>query len=255
MKVLIVCVVPGPRSFNAAMLSTALHTLDTAGHETRVSNLVSMNFDPVCRAEEFAAPLDPEHPRYDIEQRHAVENGGLATDVAAELEKLRWCDHLVLQFPLYWFSMPAILKGWVDRVFVNGVVYGGGKWYDRGGLLGKRAMLAFSTGCYPSMCGPDGINGDMSMILWPIQNGILRFAGMQVLPPFVAWSVAYRDDAARVAMLEHYGERLKTMFSDTPLRFHHRDDFGKDWRLKEGIAPAAIGQIGAGLSRPAPKTP
>jgi NAD(P)H dehydrogenase (quinone) len=248
MKVLIVAVASGPRSFNAAMLSTACETLRGGGHEVQVSDLHAMDFDPVARASDFARPSDPGHIRYDIEQRHAVENGGFSPDIAAELEKLAWCDRLILQFPLYWFSVPAILKGWIDRVFVNGIVYGGGKWYDRGGLRGKRAMLAFSTGCYPKMCGPDGINGDMDIILWPIQNGILRFSGMDVLPPFIAWSVAYGDDEARKAMLADYAARLAAIESLEPLRFHRRDDFGKDWRLREGIAPVAVGQAGAELS-------
>lgn len=247
MKVLIVCVVPDACSFNAAMLSTAREALGAAGHEVLVSDLLGMDFDPVARTTDFAAPSDPEHIRYDVEQRYAVENCGLAADVEAELEKLLWCDCLILQFPFYRFGLPAILKGWVDRVSVNGVVYGGGKWYDRGGLGGKRTMLAFSTGCYPSMCGPDGINGDMDIILWPIHNGILRFSGMQVLPPFIAWSVAYKGD--RAALLGSYVQRLREIEADTPLRFHHRDDFGKDGRLKDGVAPIASGQMGAGVSR------
>lgn len=127
--------------------------------------------------------------------------------------------------------------------FVNGVVYGGGKWYDRGGLKGRRAMLAFSTGCYPSMCGPDGINGDMDIILWPIQNGILRFAGMDVLPPFIAWSVAYKTDEERREMLADYADHLKRIETMATLDFHHRDDFTKEWRLKDGVAPRATGQM------------
>lgn len=244
MKILIVCATMSERSFNASMLDTATATLQAAGHEVRLSNLQAMKFDPVTRPEDFAEPKDPAHIRYDLEQRHAVEQGAFSDDIAIELDKLLWCDFLILQFPLYWFSLPAIIKGWIDRVFVNGVVYGGGKWYDRGGLKGRRAMLAFSTGCYPSMCGPDGINGDMDIILWPIQNGILRFAGMDVLPPFIAWSVAYKTDEERREMLAGYAEHLKRIDNMTPLNFHHRDDFTKEWRLKDGIAPRAPGQMG-----------
>ncbi|WP_137388538.1 NAD(P)H-dependent oxidoreductase [Rhodoligotrophos defluvii] len=250
MKVLIVCVVPGPRSFNAAMLSTAVEALSACGHEVRVSNLVAMNFDPVCRDADFSAPQNPEHIRYDIEQRFAAENNSFSQDIAAELEKLMWCDCLILQFPLYWFSVPAILKGWIDRVFVNGIIYGGGKWYDRGGLSGKRAMLAFSTGCYPTMCGSDGINGDMDIILWPLQNGVLRFCGMQVLPPFIAWSVAYLDNPKRQTILDDYAGHLRGIETLTALPFHHRSDFGKDWRLNEGITPVAVGQMRASLKTP-----
>jgi NAD(P)H dehydrogenase (quinone) len=106
-------------------------------------------------------------------------------------------------------------------------------------------MLAFSTGCYPSMCGPDGINGDMDIILWPIQNGILRFAGMEVLPPFIAWSVAYKTDAERRQMLTDYADHLKRIETLTPLGFHHRDDFTKEWRLRNDVTPKATGQMGA----------
>ncbi len=245
MKVLIVCAPMSEHSFNAAMLATAIETLRAAGHEVTLSDLQAMNFNPVTRAEDFLQPENAGHIRYDLEQRHAVTRGGFSPDIAAELDKLLWCDCLILQFPLYWFSLPAILKGWIDRVFVNGVVYGGGKWYDRGGLKGRRAMLAFSTGCYPSMCGPDGINGDMDIILWPIQNGILRFAGMDVLPPYIAWSVAYSTDEGRRAMLADYAERLKRIETLAPLDFHHRDDFTKEWRLKKGVIPRATGQMGA----------
>lgn len=246
MKVLLVTTSLDPNSFNAAMQRVAIETLARAGHEVAVSDLHAMNFDPVPRASDFLAPAEPAHLRYDIEQRNAFAGAGFAPELAAEIDKLAAADLLILQFPLYWFGMPAILKGWVDRVFVNGLVYGGGKWYDRGGLKGKRAMLAISTGCFPTMCGPDGINGDMEIILWPIQNGILRFAGMDVLPPFLAWSVAYRDEAERGAMLDAYARRLEGIARDEPMRFHARDDFGADWRLKPGVAPVAVGQMRAG---------
>ncbi|CEJ14779.1 General stress protein 14 [bacterium YEK0313] len=249
MKILLVYAHMEERSFNAAMRAVALERLQASGHEVQLSDLHAMNFDPVPRAGDFAAPSDPSYIRYDIEQRHAVATGGLSADIRDELDKLLWCDCLILQFPLFWFSLPAILKGWIDRVFVNGVVYGGGKWYDRGGRRRRRAMLAFSTGCFPSMCGADGINGDMDIILWPIQNGVLRFAGMQVLPPFIAWSVAYRDAAGRHQVLEDYGRHLDGLETATPLAFHHRDDFGADWRLKPGIAPKAVGQAGANRDR------
>lgn len=58
----------------------------------------------------------------------------------AELDKLLACDLLVLSFPVFWFSVPAILKGWIDRVLVSGSVYGGMRFYDRGGFKGKRAV-------------------------------------------------------------------------------------------------------------------
>lgn len=58
----------------------------------------------------FPGPL-----QYDREQKYAVDKQGFSADIAAEIDKLRWCDLLILQFPLWWYSVPAILKGWFDR--------------------------------------------------------------------------------------------------------------------------------------------
>ena len=106
----------------------------------------------------------------------------MSCDISGEIEKLFWCDTLILQFPLWWFSVPAIMKGWIDRVFVNGAVYGGGRRYDTGGLAGRRAMVVTSTAAYPDMCAADGLVGALDVILWPIQNGALAYAGCKVLP-------------------------------------------------------------------------
>jgi len=253
MNVLIVFAHFDAGSFNASLLTTAIETLKGQGHEVRVSDLYAMNFDPVTRPTDFSTPENPDHIRYDTEQRHAVKTGTLPADVQAELDKLMWCDALILQFPWYWFGLPAIMKGWVDKVFAMGAAYGQGQWYNRGALKGRRAMLAFSTGCFPSMCGPDGINGDMEIILWPIQNGILRFTGFDVLPPHISHSVNYKSHDQRRQMIDDYATRLRGLFDDEPLPFNDREDFTKDWRLKPGITPRAVGQIRAlpGVEGPA----
>lgn len=92
---------------------------------------------------------------------------------------------------------------------------------------------------------PGRINGDMDIILWPIQNGILHFSGMDVLPPFIAWSVAYSSKEGRREMLVAYAERLRQIETTAPLDFHPRDDFTREWRLKDGVMPRATGQMGA----------
>ncbi|MCG4934242.1 NAD(P)H-dependent oxidoreductase, partial [Dorea formicigenerans] len=71
------------------------------------------------------------------EQYDAARTGAFAADVRTEIDHLLAADLVILQFPLYWFSVPAIMKGWIDRVFANGIIYGDGRWYDRGALGGK----------------------------------------------------------------------------------------------------------------------
>lgn len=59
-----------------------------------------------------------------MESRYAYENGLQSDDVAKEQQELLWADSVILQFPLWWYSMPAIRKGWVDRVYAYGFAYG-----------------------------------------------------------------------------------------------------------------------------------
>jgi NAD(P)H dehydrogenase (quinone) len=242
MNVLIVYAHPEPQSFNAAVLARTCQTLTTLGHTCVVRDLYRMAFNPLTTGADFITRNNPGVLHYDKEQKVASKNGGYDPALRAEIEHLLWTDAVILQFPLYWFSVPAIMKGWIDRVFVDGIAYGDGRWYDKGALKGKRAMISMTTGCYPTMCGRDGINGNLDVMLWPLQNGTLRFVGFDVLAPFVAWSVAHKDAPARARDLERLDVRLSTLATDPPLRFNGRSDFDSDWRLKPGIAPLAAGQ-------------
>lgn len=113
--------------------------------------------------------------------------------------------------------------------------YGGGRWYDTGGLTGKRGMVSVTTGGPPDRDAPDGLNGDIGRLLWPVQNGILRFCGFTVPPPFVAWAVARVGDEARALYLEEFRQRVLTLDTTEPLFFHPLSDFDDDWRLKVGV--------------------
>ena len=208
MHVLLVSAHPEPRSFNGALVDQAKAVFAEQGWEAETSDLYAMNFNPVASGADFK-DLDPsDRLDYYAEQKRAYEVGALSDDIALEIEKIKRCDLMILQFPLYWFSVPAILKGWIDRVFVPGFAFGGGAWYDRGGLVGKRAMLSMTMAAFPEMMAPGGINGLLEVNLWPLQNGVLAFCGFDVLRPFIANAVPYVDEPARRALLEAYGRRL-----------------------------------------------
>ena len=241
MKILIVYAHPEKRSFNAAMLERSKTELAASGHDVRVSNLYEMGFNPVADADDFLERRFPDTLQYDREQKHAHTHHTFSDDIQAEIKKLEWCDCLILQFPLWWFSVPAIMKGWFDRVFVNGLVYGNGRRYDLGGMNGKRAMIVTSTAAWPNMCAPDGLVGGLDVVLWPIQNGTLAYTGFDVLPPFVAHSVNFVSADARADYLDAYAQRLRTLETTQPLFFHPLADFGEDWRLKPDVVPRTAG--------------
>jgi NAD(P)H dehydrogenase (quinone) len=240
MNVFIVYAHPEPQSFGHALLKRSIDTLRSCGHQIQVSDLYAMGFNPVASAADFSERRFPEALQYDREQKHAVAHDALAPDIRVELDKLLAADLLILQFPLWWFSVPAIMKGWIDRVLVNGIVYGQGKRFDTGGLKGKRAMLVTSTGCYPEMMEPDGLLAAFDINLWHLQHGTLGYAGCAVLPAFKAWSVHYTDETGRQAYLNAYAERLRHIEHDAPIPNHSLEDFS-DWRLKPGIEPRTAG--------------
>lgn len=217
MHALIVYAHPEPRSFNAALRDTAAGALRAGGHSVEVSDLYAMDFDPVVSRRNFTTVHNAERFNVSLEQRHAVANEGLAPDIAAELTKLQRADLLILQFPLWWFGLPAMLKGWIDRVFLSGVVYGRRAMYENGKLRGKRAMACVTTGGPPGSFGRDALNGDILDILLPLHRGTFAFTGMTVLPPFVAYHVPYEGDAARRAMLDRYREHIEGLDGLPPL--------------------------------------
>jgi NAD(P)H dehydrogenase (quinone) len=242
MNVLIVFAHPEPQSFGRALLDRSTATLRDCGHDVVVSDLYAMGFNPVATGDDFTERRFPNALQYDREQKLSSQRHTFVPDIQAELDKLLACDLLILQFPLWWFSVPAIMKGWLDRVFVNGTVYGsGGMRFDNGGLKGRRAMLTLTTGCFPAMMEPDGLLGDRDVVLWHLHHGTFGYSGLQVLPPFVGWSIQYTDDTQRRAYLDAYEARLRAIENDTPMPTHVLADFGPDWRLKPGIAPRTAG--------------
>ncbi|WP_096701490.1 NAD(P)H-dependent oxidoreductase [Magnetospirillum sp. 15-1] len=217
MRALIVYAHPEPTSFNAALRDTAITALSESGYQVEVSDLYAMNFKAILDRADFTTVKDAERFNVTLEQRHALANNGLAPDIAAELAKLQRADLVILQFPLWWFGLPAILKGWIDRVFVSGAVYGRSALYERGKLKGKRAMVSLTTGGPAESFGPDALNGDILDVLTPLHRGVFAFTGMTVMPPFMANHVPYAGDAERAEMLECYRAHLAALETAQPL--------------------------------------
>jgi NAD(P)H dehydrogenase (quinone) len=148
--------------------------------------------------------------------------------------------------------MPAIMKGWVERVYAYGFAYGVGEhsdshWGDRygeGKMAGKRAMLIVTTGGWESHYSSRGINGPINDVLFPIQHGILHYPGFEVLPPFVVHRTSRIDDARFAAIRQELGQRLDDLWRTAPIPFRRQN--GGDYEipaltLKEDILPGESG--------------
>lgn len=234
MNVFIVHAHPEPQSFTTAMKDLAVQELTNAGHQVEVSDLYAMNFNPVASAADFGSRKNPDYLVYALEQRINYENQTIAPDIAAEIEKLVAADLVIFSFPLYWFSVPAILKGWIDRVLVSGLTYGGKRFYDQGGLKGKKALLSFTLGGREHMFGADAIHGEIETMLRPVLRGTLYYVGMDVLPPFIGYHVPYISPEARQQILEDYKQYLQNLDQLQPLEFPTLDQFDDKLYPKKG---------------------
>jgi NAD(P)H dehydrogenase (quinone) len=107
-KVYLVYCHPSESSFTAAERDRALVGLTGGGHEVRVTDLYADQFVPELSAWERTNHLSPPETK---------------PEIAVYADNLRWCEALVLVYPTWWAGQPAMLKGWIDRVWVAGVAY------------------------------------------------------------------------------------------------------------------------------------
>ncbi|MBK1789116.1 NAD(P)H-dependent oxidoreductase [Prauserella cavernicola] len=252
MNVLWVLAHPDQRSLTASLKDDGVRALTDLGHDVVVSDLHAMKWDPVVGAGDF--DHDPgERLLVGDEARRAYTEGTLSADIAEEQEKLRRADALVVQFPLWWMGMPAILKGWFDRVFLNGFAFGvkdpatgNTLRYGDGGLRGKRALLVTTIGAREAAFGPRGIHGELNDVLFPIQHGIFFYTGMDVLPPLAIYGADRAAEADYAVAARRLGDRLAELSDGEPVRFRHQDggDYDSDLVLRPHLAPGRAG-IGA----------
>jgi NAD(P)H dehydrogenase (quinone) len=175
-----------------------------------------MQFNPVSGRHNFTTVKDPDYFRPQVEEKFATEISGFAPDLEQELQKLEWCDLMIWQFPLWWFGLPAILKGWADRVLAMGRAYGRGRMYDTGVFRGKRALLSLTTGGGSQHYERGGFNGDIQSILRPIQRGIFEFTGFSVLPPHIVYGLNNMTEDQREEALAIYARRLVSIVDESP---------------------------------------
>lgn len=238
MRALIVLAHPEQKSFNSQMKDVAAETLSQAGYAVGVSDLYALGFDPVEGPRHYPSRADASWFDTQAEQRAAWDAKALSKPVQAEIDKVAAADFVMFQYPMWWFGSPAILKGWIDRVFVYGL-YTSKQRYNHGPWRGKKAMLSITTGAPESTHGPDGRNADADLLLWPMHY-TLYYIGFDVLPPFVACGVEgglkYSSPEAIAARLNGHkarlAETLRGLDRIRPMRFNAIEDFDAAGQLK-----------------------
>ncbi|WP_223461294.1 MULTISPECIES: NAD(P)H-dependent oxidoreductase [unclassified Pseudomonas] len=236
MNIYIVSAHPEPTSFTNSLVTTASDTFEAQGHRVRVNDLYAQNFDACEHARHFQQRKDSQRFDVQAEQRFGYENGTLPAQVAQELAAIDWADLLVIQFPLWWFGAPAMLKGWMDRVLVYGGLYSSEQRFEQGVCRGKKVLLCVTTGSSADECAPNGREGNTHMLLWPIQYAF-RYVGFEVLQAHLIHGIWAGCTAAGRDLeeeLQRYRSHCCNIDQAAVLPFNSPDDWDEHGQLKQG---------------------
>lgn len=183
MKTLIIFAHPNAESFNRAVLNSFINGLKSKEVSYDLVDLYAINFEPRLSSQDLAL----------------FQQGKVSPDIQAQQAKVAWADCLAFIFPVWWSAPPAILKGWIDRVFSLKFAY---DFTDQGpvGLLkGKHALLITTTGGDQTFFESSGIKRAMEMT---IDLGIFHFTGMEKVHHEFFYQVVEGDAALRKGYLE-----------------------------------------------------
>lgn len=156
MKILLVVAHSRPGSLTHAVARTFAEAAGAAGHGVEWADLAAEGFDPVLR--------EADEPDWD--DRSKVYSG----EVQAEMARIARNEATVMVYPVWWWSMPALMKGWIDRVWNHGWAYGGGATYPHA----RVDMLAVAGGTQASFAKR---GYDQAMVV-QLETGILRYCGL-----------------------------------------------------------------------------
>ncbi|NCB50195.1 MAG: flavodoxin family protein [Alphaproteobacteria bacterium] len=162
MKYLIIYAHPNPKSFNHAIKEEIVKKIKEEGHSFEIRDLYALGFDPVLKGTDFIG----------------FKEGKIPSDIAQEQNYIKSADIIILIHPIWWFGMPAILKGYIDRVFSYGFAYEAGKDGIKGLLTEKKVFILNTTGGTEKQYIQYGFKDAISKIF---QNGIFNFCGMEII--------------------------------------------------------------------------
>lgn len=212
---------PQESSFNARLFRDGVEAL-SRDHDVEISDLYAQGFDPVLAAPDLGEPLGREGNVVDL-MDEAYAAGQLPQDVTEEQRKLAAADLVVLQFPLWWYGPPAILKGWLDRVLTSGFAYGPSDpetglplRYGEGTLAGRRALVIVTAGEDDRSIGERGVSGDLDSLLFPLTHGTLWYTGIEPLDLHVVHDADGLDAAGIDLERERLVERLVGLGDESP---------------------------------------
>lgn len=240
MHALVVTAHPNPHSLTGKLARVTRSALEGAGYSVEESDLYAMGWDPAVRLADYG---DADGETVSTRSKHAYESGALAPEIVVEQDKIRRADLLVLLFPMWWHGMPAMLKGWFDRVFVNGFAFGlqdeAGlpRKYGDGGLAGRRVLAVITAGDRAESFEPRGLNGDLEELFFPFLHGTAWYAGMEALRPHLVAGVDRTGWDRFDQEVDRLRERIAGLGTEGPIPYRALadGDYGRDRKLRAEV--------------------
>lgn len=217
----------------------------SARYEVATSDLHAQNFDPVLREGDLGE-LAGSAGNFAELLGDAYVQGQLPDDVRDEQRKLATAELLVVQFPLWWYGPPAILKGWFDRVFTAGFAFGDldpdlgvPRRYGDGGLAGRKALIVVTAGEDERSIGPRGVSGDLDTLLFPLIHGVLWYVGIETFDIHVIHDADALGSDGADREVERLRTRLRSLNTEPTRQFRRlRDgDYRGTRTLREDLLP------------------
>lgn len=202
MKAHIVFAHPNLESYNGQLRNVAIQTLEAFGWSVSVSDLYQMKFKASADEDDFLSLYNSDFFDLQTEQIAASQNRTYSADIAREHQLLGEADLIIFQFPLWWYSMPALLKGYIDRVFSMGWAYGSGQ-----ALVGKRILVSMTTGA-PDFAWTPEKRGTINDIFKHLFVGTFGLCGMENLEPFIVYGAKRHTETDKKTIFENYKKWL-----------------------------------------------
>jgi NAD(P)H dehydrogenase (quinone) len=214
MHVLLVVCHPEPKSFTHALMHRACEVLDRQGITYDISDLYAEGFNPAAGRHDFKSVAREDRFHYQTEQKYAAEHGTFSDEITREQDRVRRANVMIFFFPLWGGGMPAMLKGWFERVMAYGFSYVDGRRYGTGLFKGRAGMLCLPTGGTRERFSAAGSYGNIEDKLRPLTEGSLAYLGLDVAKPYVAFAAPRVSEEERLAMLDEWGDYLSEWMAE-----------------------------------------
>lgn len=191
MKNLVIYAHPNPASLNHFFKQTIVESLKNSGEEIVVRDLNEINFNPVLS----------------LNDMRGQRMGQVSEEVKTEQDFISWADQIIFVYPIWWTGMPAIMKGYIDRVFSYGFAYRYDQGVQKGLLTGKKTVIVNSHG--KSNAEYQAMGMDKALALTS-DTGIFTYCGLEIKKHF------YFDKADRASAenISEWENQIKMLFEE-----------------------------------------